>query len=122
MVVNFVGYIYKQNSCKISHDGWDRLFSIKETTYKKLTLEVLSIVEVMKHCLFTHQPSYISFRTFGKKHRVTQDYLGVLLGFYTEAYTHTPEFKNLSQDSSYPVTSEKYSTFIATSWRIMKET
>lgn len=104
----------------ISHDGWDRLLSIEWPTYKELTLDVLSTVEVAKYCPFTRQPSSISFCVFGKKHWVTQDQLGVLLGLYMEGYTLTDRFKDLAQDFPYQVTSEKYWASIATNSRTRK--
>lgn len=36
----------------ISHDGWDKVFDINEPTYYELTLEVLTIIEVVKLCNF----------------------------------------------------------------------
>ena len=46
----------------ISHGGWDKVFEIEEPTYRELTLEVLSTIEVANYCHFTRQASSISFR------------------------------------------------------------
>lgn len=98
----------------IYHNGWDKLFSINEPTYKELTLEVLSKVEIAKHCPFTRQPSSISFRAFGNHHRVTQDQLGVLMGLYPKSYTCTFEFQDLTFDFPYSLMSATYWSSIAT--------
>ena len=92
----------------ISHGGWDRVFEIEEPTFKELTLEVLSTIEVTDHCPFTHQTSSISFRAFGKKHRFPQDQLGVYLGLYTEEFARTPECKGLPRDFPHPVTHNSF--------------
>ena len=92
----------------ISHGGWDKLFEIEELTYRELTLEVLSTIEVTDHCPFTRQASSISFRAFGKKHRFSQDLLSVYLGLYTEEFAQTPEFKSLPQDFPHPVSHESF--------------
>ena len=71
-----------QNTAReyISHGGWDKVFEIEEPTFRELTLEVLSTIEVTDHRPFTHQASSISFRAFGKNHRFSQDQLSVYLG------------------------------------------
>lgn len=33
----------------ISHDGWDKILSINEPSYRELTLESLSSIEAVKH-------------------------------------------------------------------------
>ena len=40
-----------QNTAReyISHGGWDKVFDIEEPTYRELTLEVLSTIEVTDH-------------------------------------------------------------------------
>lgn len=36
----------------ISHDGWDKVFDIKEPTYRELTFEVKNTIEVVKYYRF----------------------------------------------------------------------
>lgn len=36
----------------ISHDGWDKVFNIKEPIYRELTLEVLSTIKMVRHYNF----------------------------------------------------------------------
>lgn len=80
----------------ISHDGWDKIFSIDEPTYRELTLEVLRTIKVVKHSNFVQQRGTLSFQAFGKKHNITHTQLAV----YS---THTNTQISLSV-SGFPIT------------------
>ncbi|WP_375706372.1 hypothetical protein, partial [Bartonella sp. CL2QHWL] len=82
----------------ISHDGWDTVLDLDEPTYRELTLELLSTFKLQGYYYSTRRAETVSFRAFGKRHRITPDQLGVYLGLYTIEFTESPEFQTLHQD------------------------
>ena len=102
----------------ITQAGWDKLFSIEEPTFRELTLEVLSTIEILKARAIS--PSRISFRILGKKHRLSLDELGVYMGIYSEAYAWASECHSLPTDFPHPVTSHSFWTSISNGSRNQK--
>lgn len=82
----------------ISHNEWDKVLSIEESTYREITLDVLSTIEIIR-------PSKVAFQVFGRMHTMTDIQFGYYLGLYDE------EFMNSSSSHDLPVDFPKKMTY-----------
>lgn len=73
----------------ISHDCWDKLFSIDYPSYRQLTLEVLSTFEARQdeRTVGAIRPGAIRFQAFGKSCEMNYIEFAIYLGIYDDEFS-----------------------------------